>query len=154
MVQNANRVARLRHSDTWIGLALVLVGVMAALKASGFDAPSRGYPMVLGAVLAAFGVVMIGKVMIGKARHVCFSLPAQAALTVAVIVMLWIGALTIGLGYVLPTFAMQFAFLLRCGGRGPGRAAAIAALITGVSYLVFILGLGVRIPEVIVPWLL
>ena len=49
---------------------------------------------------------------------------------------------------------MQFAFLLRCGAGGPGRAAAIAALITGVSYSVFILGLGVRIPDVIVPWLL
>lgn len=154
MVQNTNTVARLRHSDTWTGLALVLVGVLAAVTATGFDAPSRGYPMVLGAVLAAFGVLVIGKVMIGKARHVCFSLPAQAALTVAVIVVLWIGAVTIGLGYVLPTFAMQFAFLLRCAGRGPGRAAAIAALITGVSYPVFILGLGVRIPDVIVPWLL
>ena len=98
MVQNANDVAWRRHSDTWTGLALVFVGVMAALMASGFDAPSRGYPMVLGAVLAAFGVLVIGNVMIGKVRHVCFSLPAQAALTVAVIVMLWIGAVTIGLG--------------------------------------------------------
>ena len=153
MSQNANAVTPLRHSDTWVGLALAAVGAIAAWMAAGFDAASRGYPMVLGLLMAAFGTLLIGKVMVGKARHVCFSLPAKGALVVGVIVMLWIGALTVGLGYLLPTFAMQFAFLLNCGVRGPGKAAAIAALIAGASYPVFILGLGVRIPESLAPWL-
>ena len=153
MSDGSSKTTVLRHSDTWAGLALVLVGGLAGSMAREFDAISRPYPMALSLLLVGLGVLLIGKVLIGKAQHVSFAVPAQAALAATVIIALWIGAVSVGFGYLLPTFVMQFAFLLICGVRGPGKAAMIAAAVAGVSYLAFILGLGVRMPASLFPWL-
>lgn len=110
--------------------------------------------MILGFLMVVFGVLLMRQVVIGKAKHVCFSIPIRVTMVTAIIAMIWIGVITIGLGYLLPTFAMQLAFLLSCGVLSLGKAATIAALIACVSYLGFIAGLGLRIPESVAPWLI
>lgn len=152
MNQNAKAVTR--HSDTWVGLAVVIVGAIASWKATGFDVASRNFPMILGFLMVVFGVLLMRQVVTGKAKHVCFSIPIRVTMVTAITAMIWIGAITLGLGYLLPTFAMQLAFLLSCGVRSQGKAATIAALIACVSYLGFIAGLDLRLPESLAPWLI
>ncbi|QYX57595.1 tripartite tricarboxylate transporter TctB family protein [Roseovarius sp. SCSIO 43702] len=144
----------LAHSDTYVGLALVLTGGIAAWLASGFDAYSRTYPLVLGCLLAILGAVLILRVVIGTTTHVSFATPAQVTGAASATILLWIAALTQGLGYLLPTFLMQCAFLWLCGVRAPVKLVLIAALVAGISYLAFIEGLGVRLPRTLAPWLL
>ena len=154
IVRHSDTKVVVRHSDTWVGLALVIVGAIASWRATGFDVASRNLPMMLGFLMVVFGVLLVRQVVTGKARHLDLSIPIRVTVVTAVTAMVWIGAITIGLGYLLPTFAMQFAFLLSCGVRDLGKAATIAALIASVSYLGFIAGLGLRIPASVAPWLI
>jgi hypothetical protein len=144
----------LSHSDTWLGIVIAASGGVAAYMASGFDAISRTYPLSLGVLLVALGLSLIVKGLRPSAGHVSFTAAVQVGVPAAVILVLWIYALSSGLGYLAPTFVMQAAFLALCGVRSPLRMAIIAALVTGVSYAVFAGALSVRLPETLAPWLI
>lgn len=142
------------HSDVWLGLSLIGIGGYAAWLASGFDALSRTYPVVLSVSLIALGALLIAQGARRRLETVSFMVSGHAALVATLTLVAWIVALTAGLGYLLPTFAMQLVFMLLCGVRGLRKSTLIAAAITGISYLAFIVGLGVRLPTTITPWLL
>lgn len=108
----------LTHSDTWIGLVLIVLGLVAAWMANDFDNRSRTYPQTLSVIMAIFGLIIIVKAFLGKGSHTSFASPSKVALSAGTIIILWISAITNGLGYILPTFLMELAFLLACGFRG------------------------------------
>lgn len=142
------------HSDVWVGLSLVAIGGYAAWLASGFDALSRTYPIALSVALVALGALLVAKGARQRLETVPFRISGHAALVATLTLAVWIVALSAGLGYLLPTFAMQLVFLLLCGVSGYRKITLIAATITIVSYLAFIVGLGVRLPATITPWIL
>lgn len=142
------------HSDTWTGLVLLALGLTAAWLANDFDDASRPYPLALSIIMAILGIIIIARVFLDKGKHTSFALPSKVAASAGTIIILWILAITNGFGYLIPTFLMELAFLLVCGFRRLDRAAIVAALISGVSYMVFIIGLGVRLPEPLLSWLL
>lgn len=141
-------------SDLWVGLVLALLGAAAAWIASGFDDSSRGYPLGLSLFLLALGVVVIINAVRGSGAQASFGLAIQVVIPAATIIVLWIVGLTSGFGYLASTFLMQMAFLTICGVRKMGHVLTFAALISGVSYLVFFVLLGVRLPTPLAPWLL
>ena len=141
------------HSDVWVGVSFIVIGGAAAWLASGFDAMSRNYPIALSVALIALGAVLIAKASRQALETVPFRVSGQVALVTTLTLGGWIVALTGGLGYLLPTFAMQIVFALLCGVKGYRKVALIAAVITGVSYLAFIIGLGVRLPAPLTSWL-
>lgn len=141
------------HSDTWIGVALAVLGAAASVMAAGFDANARTYPLALSLVLSGLGVALILRVALSDPKTVSFALPTRVTALSVCVLAPWIVSVSFGLGFVLPTFLMQLAFLQLCGLRPIGKAAAYAAIITAISYLAFIQGLGVRLPRPIAPWL-
>lgn len=144
----------LSHSDTWLGALIATFGGVAAYMASGFDAMSRTYPLSLGVLLMGLGLSLVVKGLRPSGGHVSFAATVQVGVPAALLLILWIYALSFGLGYLVPTFTMQLAFLALCGVRSPMRLALIAGLITGVSYAVFAVVLSVRLPETLAPWLI
>jgi len=142
------------HSDTWTGLVLLALGLTAAWLAYDFDDASRPYPLALSIIMVILGLIIIARVFLVKTKHASFTLPSKVVASAGTIIFLWILAITHGLGYIIPTFLMQLAFLLVCGFRSINKAAIVAALISGVSYMIFIVALGVRLPEPLLSWLL
>ncbi len=142
------------HSDFWIGLVLTVFGGVAAFMAWSFDPMSRSYPLGLSLMLSVVGVLLILKTAIRQTPSVHFGLATKVSALCAVVLVLWIAALGFGLGFVLPTLLMQFAFLWICGLRPVGKAVAFSVLITAVGYFVFVFILNVRLPESIAPWIL
>ncbi|MCB2128628.1 MAG: tripartite tricarboxylate transporter TctB family protein [Rhodobacteraceae bacterium] len=142
------------HSDFWIGLVLMVFGGVAASMAWSFDPISRSYPLALSLLLSVAGVLLILKTAIRQTPSVHFGLATKVSALCAVVLVLWIAALGLGLGFVLPTLLMQFAFLWICGLRPVGKAVAFSVLITAVGYSVFVFVLNVRLPEGIAPWIM
>ncbi|NLV00283.1 hypothetical protein B6N13_19620 [Marinomonas sp. UCMA 3892] len=142
------------HSDTWTGLVLLTIGLTAAWLANDFDTISRPYPLALGIIMAVLGLIIITRVFLNKGNHTSFALHSKVAVSAGTIIALWILAMTNGLGYIIPTFFMEVAFLLICGFQKLYRAIIVASLISGISYMIFIVGLGVRLPEPFLSWLL
>lgn len=140
-------------SDIWIGLVLLALGGGAAWMASGFDDASRPYPLALSVLMMILGLVLAGKALLGRGEDQSFSGQGRVAFPAVMVLALWILGLSYGLGYIVPTFAMELAFMWLCGVRGLGRAAAYAMLVTLGSYAVFIALLDVRLPAARLPWL-
>lgn len=141
------------RSDFWVGAVLTGLGLTAAQMARGFDATSRSYPLILALLLAAVGVVLALRGALRRGDQQDFGGPLQGALPAVAVLVLWIVALGGGLGFVLPTLAMQLAFLA-LAGMSLRRALPIALLVTFAGYLIFVLGLEVRLPSARLPWLL
>lgn len=140
-------------SDVWIGLVLLAIGGGAAWMASGFDDASRPYPLALSVLMMILGAALSLKALLGRGEDQSFAHQLRVILPAATVLALWILALTNGFGYLLPTFAMEFAFMWMCGVRGLGRAATYAAVVTGGSYGIFVALLDVRLPASHLPWL-
>ncbi len=153
-MQSSGSRSLMSTSDVWIGLTFAVLGAIAAGIASGFDDASRAYPLGLSLLMSALGVLILINAVRGLGAQVSFVQPAQVAIPATIITVLWISGLTIGFGYLLPTFFMEVAFLTICGVRGFGRVTVYAALISGVSYLIFFIALDVRFPASLAPWLL
>nr|WP_306152216.1 tripartite tricarboxylate transporter TctB family protein [Roseovarius sp. MMSF_3281] len=153
MKSKARKIGLLGHSDTWVGLGIFVFGAAATAMSSGFDPMSRSYPLLLSILLMVFGSGLILRVVLSSPENVSLVLPGKVAALSAFVVVLWIGALSLGLGFVLPTLLMQIAFLAICGIRPFGRVAIYAALVTLVGYAAFVWVLGVRLPETLSPYL-
>ena len=142
----SDRAPRYGHSDLWAGLAVLAVGVAAALMAFGFDARSRSYPLTLGIVMASLGLVLCARVAMGTGAHRTLAEPLKVALIGGAIIGGWIVMVSIGLGFLLPTLLLQVAFMLVCGLRAPVIIAGTALGVTAAAYILFILLLDVRLP--------
>lgn len=154
MTEHIPKAGIARHSDTWIGVVLIAVGAIGALAAQDFDTMSRSYPLTLAILLMVFGAMLIGRVVISAPKSVSFALPVRVAGSALAVLIPWVLAIAWGFGFVLPTILMQLALTLICGIRPVAKAALYAVLIAVVSYLVFVQGLGVRLPRPVLPWLI
>nr|WP_306267080.1 tripartite tricarboxylate transporter TctB family protein [Pararhizobium sp. IMCC3301] len=142
------------NSDFWTGAVIFVTGFIAAWMASGFDDLSRPYPLSLGIILAILGLLLSIKAVIGTSDRVSFILSLQSAVPSVIIIVSWITAISTGLGYLIPTFLMQAAFMILCGMRDAKKITLFAALVSTVSYTVFMVLLGVRIPTPVASWIL
>ena len=121
--------------------------------ASGFDPMSRSYPLLLSILLMASGLGLILRIVLSSPESVSLALPGKVAALSTLVILLWIGALSLGLGFLLPTLLMQIAFLAICGIRPFSRVIFYSALITAAGFAAFVWGLGVRLPETLSPYL-
>ncbi len=142
------------NNDVWVGVVLFLLGASAAWQANGFDAASRTYPLVLGSLMAIAGLVLTLRAFRLKEAGSDYSLAMKVVLPAAVLLVLWVLGIAAGLGFVLPTFVMEFGFMQLCGVSSLVKRMSYAALVTAVSYILFVFALGVRIPASLQPWLL
>lgn len=143
-----------RHSasvDIVTGVVLTLAGLTASYAALDFDAESRLFPALAAGLLALTGVaiLVLGVVHPGDPRRVAHSL-GLAALAVTAIGG-WAGLFAAGLGFVLPTFLLQFALLWLAGERRVLFSLAVAAIVTGLAYLAFAVVLDVPMPPSVWP---
>ncbi|WP_421935171.1 tripartite tricarboxylate transporter TctB family protein [Pelagibius sp.] len=142
------------HSDLWIGAVLAGIGLWAFWEASGFDARSSTYPMIVAGLLAASGAGIAGMSLVRGAPPVALAAPLRAALPAGGIIAAWAAALGFGLGFLLPTLLMQIGLLWLSGMRGVLRILGTALLITVAAYALFVAGLEVPLPRSRVPGLI
>lgn len=136
-----------RDADFWVGLILICVGGFALYKATGFDASSRVFPAVVSGLLALSGLALLLRCLhAGLARP----LPTRELSAIVLCVVLmggWAAALGAGVGFAVATFALQAGLLWLSGQRDPVRLVLFAALVTAVTYLLFVMVLDVRLPR-------
>lgn len=137
--------------DVLAGALLLLVGVSGSLIALEFDGESRAFPLVIAGLLAVIGIgIVIGSIL----KPTGSNAPGQNIVVVLVAVLIiaaWTAALAGGGGFVIPTFAMQASLLWITGIRRPTHVAGIAALVTMLSYLLFVVLLNVPLPPSLLP---
>lgn len=136
-----------RDADFWIGLILAVVGALALHLALGFDAASRPFPVAVSALLTLSGLGLFLRCLRGGRRRPLPGREIGVVALCALLLALWALALGAGLGFALSTFVLQAALLWLSGQRRPLRLLPLAALITAVTYLLFVVLLEVRLPR-------
>ncbi|KXF78111.1 hypothetical protein ATN84_23345 [Paramesorhizobium deserti] len=143
----------MRNVDFWVGLILTGAGGYALFEASGFDAASRVFPMAVASLLLVLGFMLFLNCIIrGTGRP----LPLREIGLVLLCVVLvggWALLLKARLGFALSTFLLQLGLAWLAGERQPLRLVAFAALITVVTYLIFVVVLDVRLPRSILSFI-
>ena len=129
------------------GGVIALAGLLALLLALDFDVASRAFPAVISALLALAGFAVVGMAVakprematdlhgIGSAGLACLAAGEEHRAQAAG-----------GAGFIVPTFLLQIALLLLTGVRRRGYLLAVAAFVTGLAYLGFIVLLDVPLP--------
>ena len=141
------------HNDVWIGAVVCGVGLWAAWQAGDFDENSRTYPIILAGLLAAVGVGVSVMGFLKTSPPIAMAAAMGVALPGGVVIAAWAAALGFGLGFLLPTLAMQVALLWLGGVQSGLRIFSYAVLITAVAYGLFGVALDVPLPDSRVPWL-
>lgn len=136
-----------RDVDLWIGLLLILVGGAAFREATGFDAASRTFPLVVSGLLTLSGLGLVLRCLRSGPNRPLPGREIGAVGLCATLLVLWVLALGAGLGFALSTFVLQAGLLWLSGQRNPLRVALLAALITAAAYLLFVMVLDVRLPR-------
>jgi hypothetical protein len=137
--------------DLLAGLAFVAFGLAFAIGAAGYEvgtarAMGPGYfPLVLGGLLVAFGLLIIVKGFIAGEGAAVGSVPWRALLVI-VAAILFFGATIRGLGVVPSVFLT--ALLAGFSGRRPGVVApvVIATGLTVASVVIFVYALQLPLP--------
>ena len=137
----------LASRDALAGASIAVVGLTALVLALDFDPESRLFPAVTAGLLALIGIVA-GVLAVARPREQALSTddhlgyPALAAVAIA----LWALAFGGGAGFLIPTFLLQLV-LLRLGGvRRLPYLLGVAAIVTGLAWLTFIVLLDVPLP--------
>ena len=133
--------------DALTGASIALVGLVALVLALDFDADSRMFPAVAAGLLAAVGIVATvlaivkpSEAPLGTDAHLGY-----AALAV-VAIALWALAFGWGAGFLVPTFLLQVVLLRLAGVERPLYLLGVAAVVTGLAALAFIVLLDVPLP--------
>ncbi|MEM9209132.1 MAG: tripartite tricarboxylate transporter TctB family protein [Pseudomonadota bacterium] len=141
----------LSRVDIVAGAALAIVGSAALVAALGFDAESRLFPALASGCLALAGLATLGLGVSrpGESGTVVGRLGVAALAVFSIGV--WAGLFGAGLGFVLPTFLLQIALLSLAGVRRLPFLLAVAAAVTGLAYVAFVVVLDVPLPASILP---
>lgn len=150
-------VARFSTRDLWAGAIFVLAGAYFALEALNYETgtPFRmgpGFmPLLLGSVLAAFGV---GVAASGWQKPEKDALPTPSWRGIALIIglVLFFGATIRGLGFVPVVLISSFGAAMASRLNTPVFAAILAVGLTVMCTLIFVVGLGLTVPW-FGPWL-
>jgi hypothetical protein len=143
--------------DVLAGLVFIGFGLAFAVGATGYDIGTAlrmgpGYfPLVLGGLLVVLGIVIIAKGLLAGEGAEIGPIPWKATLLV-VVALVFFGATVRGLGVAPSVFVT--ALVAGFAGRRPGLVApvVIAAGLTGVSVLIFIVALQLPLP-LLGPWI-
>jgi Tripartite tricarboxylate transporter TctB family len=146
-------------TDILAGLVFVAFGLAFALTSLRYElgTPLRmgpGYfPLVLGGILVLLGLLIVGKGFVAgsDAEGRPGSVPWRA-LVLIVLAVLFFGLTVRGLGLVPTTAVTAFLTALASYRTGILAAVAIAAGLTVLCVLIFVLALQLRLP-LIGPWL-
>ena len=117
---------------------MLAIGAVAAFQAGSFDTASRMFPLIMSIALAAIGLVIVVRSFLIRSGEKSSSANLRHVVIAVMIVSAWLTMFSGGLGFVLPTFLMQVAFLWLGGLRSPIRVVSIAALVTVLAYLSFV----------------
>ncbi len=126
-----------RRQDTILGVLFAALGISAAMQAAEYSGATGTYPMILGLVMAALGLIVAGKAWLrgrGEARPLTKH-TGRAALSVV------LGAVYIALVPILGFYtasALVVIFLpAALGFRQPIYLAIAALIFTAVVWVVF-----------------
>lgn len=143
------------RGDVLAGATLAAVGLIALVVSLDFDAESRVFPAVTAGLLALVGLAMAVLAVVRPGGRVAEARRHLGYAALAVVAIgLWALAFGSGTGFVLPTFALQLALLRLTGVRRPAYLLGVAALVTGLAWLAFIVLLDVPMPPPLVPGVL
>lgn len=142
----AEKKRPIARGDLLTGGVIALAGLLALLLALDFDAASRMFPAVTAASLlfAGLGTVAMAIARPGRFRTDIHGVGSAALACLAIAV--WAAAFAGGAGFVIPTFLLQIVLLRLTGVRRRGYLLAVAAFVTGLAYLGFIVLLDVPLP--------
>ena len=144
-------------TDILAGAIFVAFGLAFALTSLRYElgTPLRmgpGYfPLVLGGILVVLGLLVVGKGVIASAEGSPGSVPWRALLLI-VLAVLFFGLTVRGLGVVPATAVTALLTALASYRTGILAAVAIAAGLTMLCVLIFLLALQLRLP-MFGPWL-
>jgi hypothetical protein len=145
-----------RRADLLAGAVFVAFGLAFAVTSATYEVgtPQRmgpGYfPLVLGGLLALLGVLIIVKGLVAGA-HPIGAVPWRSVVLLLVAV-LFFAATVRGLGLVPALFVTTLLAALAGRQPGIGQAVVIAAGLTALSVVIFVLALQLRLP-LLGPWL-
>jgi hypothetical protein len=146
-------------TDILAGLIFVAFGLAFATTSLSYEigTPLRmgpGYfPLALGGILVLFGLLIAGKGFIsGSSTEGRFGSIPWRALCLIVVAVLFFGLTVRGLGLVLSTAVTALLAALASSRTGILAAVAIAAGLTVLCVLIFVLALQLRLP-LVGPWL-
>jgi hypothetical protein len=150
-LSESHQKPRIDRHEFAAGIVLLLVGGAAAMAATDFDSESKLFPLVVATSLAVIGVVILIRAFLRPMERVqSFSMPASVGLA-GLVIAAWAAAFAGGAGFVLPTFGMQALLLWLSGLRQPVQLTSIAALITFLAYLLFVVVLEIPLPVSFLP---
>lgn len=142
----AEKKRPIARGDLLTGGVIALAGLLALLLALDFDVASRAFPAVISALLALAGFAVVG-MAVAKPREMATDLHGIGSAGLACLaIAVWATAFAGGAGFIVPTFLLQIALLLLTGVRRRGYLLAVAAFVTGLAYLGFIVLLDVPLP--------
>ena len=133
--------------DALTGASIAVVGIVALVLALDFDSDSRMFPAVAAGLLAVVGI-LAAVLAIVNPREATVSTDAHlryAALAVFAIA-LWALAFGWGAGFLIPTFVLQIVLLRLAGVGRPLYLLGVAAIVTVLAALAFIVLLDVPLP--------
>jgi hypothetical protein len=146
-------------TDILAGLIFVAFGLAFAITSLSYElgTPLRmgpGYfPLALGGILVLLGLLIAGKGFIsGSSTEGRFGSIPWRALCLIVVAVLFFGLTVRGLGLVLSTAVTALLAALASSRTGILAAVAIAAGLTVLCVLIFVLALQLRLP-LVGPWL-
>jgi hypothetical protein len=150
-VTKARVVRRRTRKDLLAGLIFIVFGALFALGATGYDfgdpvRPGPGfYPLVVGALLVVLGIaIIIRSAVEDDAGPV--TLPSWRAV-ILIVGGLVVFALTVrGAGLVPATFLAALLASLASRQTSPLGAVVMAAGLTALSVLIFVVALSLRLP--------
>lgn len=136
-----------RRQDLVLGALFAVLGISAALKAAKYSGATGTYPMILGLVMAALGVIVAGKAWL---RGRCTARPltehkGRAALTVALAAVYV--ALVPLLGFYTASALVVIVLPTALGFRQPFYLALAALIFTLVVWAVFSVLLEKPLPD-------
>lgn len=133
--------------DAIAGVLLLIFGVAAAWQATGFDAESRSFPLIVSGLVGLAGLAILATAGVRAKGNPVGPEASGGPVALAVLaIVAWILAMTFGAGFVLPTFALQLLLLSITGVRGRLALPATAATITALAYLLFVVVFDIPMP--------
>lgn len=123
-----------------------MLGLIASFQAFGFDSASRSFPLLVSSLLSAAGLAIALGAVFRPVYTEDLGQKVGGAIFAAAVIAAWALALAGGAGFVLSTFAMQMLLLRITGIRRPIHLFGIAALVTALAFLLFVVLLDIPMP--------
>ena len=136
-----------RFVDAIAGSLLLILGLVAAWQAAGFDPQSRPFPMMISGLLGLAGLVLILTAGLRpQGGHTDRRGHGGAVASAVAALVAWTLATGLGAGFLLPTFGLQVLLLWITGIRGIWRLLITATAVTAFAYLLFVVALDIPMP--------